>query len=571
MSKLTKVKEYIQDYGFTYAMKKIYYRYRMKYQLGGRQFPVKLSKAARSEQEAYKPSRWIKVSIVVPLYNTPKEFLRQMLQSVLWQTYSDWELCLVDASDTGQQEIEATVEEYQQQGVGRIQYHRLSENKGIAENTNVALEMATGDYIGLMDHDDILHPSALYWVVREIEKNHGDFIYTDELSFVGKTSRVQSVHLKPDFGLESLLSNNYICHFVVFKKKLLERAGDFQKEMDGAQDYDLFLRLIQEAEKICHVPKVLYYWRIHQRSSASGVDAKPYIVDAGRRAVTAFLRKKKLPTAVASSGERGPFYQVIYHVPEKSKVCILVSDEERAALLRRQAAKLPYQVMIQVVTGHKKPDISQDCDAVILLRSGYAPSEIYMDWLTELLGCLQPSENMVASAVVREQDGHIYHAGYCYDKLFPEQIRPLYRGVPGKEPGYMNHLLFRQNVSLLGGAVLAIKPNIFREFMSSRTGKGKYAWQSWGIFSDEAWFSICFLAKERQGDCVITPYTSFQRLTERGEDAAEEYKDEGSWQEKHWQEFMEKWEHRLSRPDPHSNPGMLVFGKYYFLWRKGSK
>lgn len=566
MGKLTKVKGYIQEYGLPYAMKKIYYRFQIKYRLGRKHFPLRLTKAERSEQEAFQPSEDIRVSIVVPLYNTPANFLCQMIQSVMCQTYSGWELCLADASDHGGEEIEAVVKQYQQQAGGRILYKKLSGNEGISENTNAALTMATGDYIGLMDHDDILHPSALYWVVQEIERYRADFIYTDELSFEGKTSRVQSVHLKMDYSMESLLSNNYICHFAVFRKKLLERTGNFQKEMDGAQDYDLFLRLTQEAEKIRHIPRVLYYWRLHQASSASGVSAKPYIVDAGRRAVAAGLRRKGLTAAVAASEDRGLFYRVIYHVPEKSKVCILVPEEEKAALLRRQAAKLPYQVVIRVVSGKEKPDLDESFDAVVLFRSGYAPNEIYMDWLTELLGCLQPPENMAVSPVVAEQDGHIYHAGYCYDEKFPDRIRPLYRNVPEGEPGYMNHLAFRQNVSLLGGAVLAVKPGVFQEYMDRCTKKGDALWQLWGIFSDEAWFTMCFMAQEQHGDCVITPFASFRRLAERTGEKAEEYSGKESWEKENWKAFMEIWEDRLSSPDPHSNPMMRIFGKYYLLW-----
>lgn len=563
---LSKVRQYIREYGFAYAMKKIYYRFLIKYVLGRRRFPLGISKMEREEQERYRPAGGILVSIVVPLYNTPEKFLRQMLESVLRQTYSGWELCLADASDDNPQKIAAIVEEYRQRAEGRIVYRRLPDNRGISENTNAALHMASGEYIGLLDHDDILHPSALYWVVREVERQGADFIYTDELSFLGKTGRVQSVHLKPDFSLESLCSNNYICHFAVFQKGLLEQAGYFRPETDGAQDYDLFLRLVQKAGRICHVPRVLYYWRIHSHSSSLGVGAKPYIVDAGRRAVTSSLRERKLLSAVASLEGRGPFYQVIYHVPERSRVCILVPDEEKASLLRRQAARMPYQVFVRVVSKRKKPKVEDGFDAVVLLRNGFAPNEIYMDWLTELLGCLQPAENMAASPVVLEQDGRIYHAGYCYDRMFPERIRPLYRGVPGKENGYMNHLVFRQDISLLGGAALAVKADLFREFLEGRLGRGKNMWRSWGIFSDAAWFSICLMAKERQGDCVITPYVSFRRLREKEGENAGEYAGKESWKQEEWQEFLERWDHILSQPDACSNPQMRFFGKYYFLW-----
>ena len=201
-AKADKITGYIRDYGISYAAKKVYYRYKVKYKLGRKYCPFEISDAQRKSEQQYKPAQKIKVSIVVPLYNTPENFLKEMLDSVEAQTYTDWELCLADASDEKNGQVKKTVEQYQAKDK-RIKYKKLSKNEGISENTNRALEMAAGDYIGLMDHDDLLHPSVLYNVVKTIEEKKADFIYTDELSFVGTTDRVQSIHFKPDFSWET--------------------------------------------------------------------------------------------------------------------------------------------------------------------------------------------------------------------------------------------------------------------------------------------------------------------------------------------------------------------------------
>ena len=209
MSMLAKVGRFCRDYGVIYTARKVLYRTYIKYYLGGRYCPFAISEEERNKQSAWVPDRKVKISIVVPLYNTNEEFLVQMLQSVMDQTYADWELCLADASDDEacRARIAELVHKAQEKD-GRISYQRLASNEGISENTNRAIEMSTGDYIALLDHDDLLHPSALYDVMQQINYHQGEFVYTDELSFDGTTNRVQNIHFKPDFSPESFRSNN---------------------------------------------------------------------------------------------------------------------------------------------------------------------------------------------------------------------------------------------------------------------------------------------------------------------------------------------------------------------------
>lgn len=215
------------------------------------------------EQRKTKFPRDIKFSILVPLYNTPEQFLREMIQSVLDQTYTNWELCLADGSDVNHKNVGNICSQYAKKDK-RIRYRKLEKNLGISGNTNACIEMAAGDYIALFDHDDLLHPSALYENMKAICEKKADFIYTDENTFHDKPEDAYCPHFKPNFAPDTLRTNNYICHFTVFDKNLLKKTGNFRSCCDGSQDYDMVLRLTEQAKCVVHIPKILYYWRAHK-------------------------------------------------------------------------------------------------------------------------------------------------------------------------------------------------------------------------------------------------------------------------------------------------------------------
>ena len=253
----------------------------------------------------------VKFSILVPLYNTPEAFLREMIGSVRGQTYANWELCLADGSDAAHAYVGETCRRLAEEDP-RIRYRKLEKNGGISENTNACIAMATGDYIALFDHDDLLHAAALEENVRAIRETGADFLYSDEMVFESPDrGKILATHFKPDFSPESLLTNNYICHLSVFKTSLLQEVGGFRKEYDGSQDIDLILRLTGRAEKVVHIPKVLYFWRSHPTSVAADVTTKPYAVEAGRRAIRDFLAASRGIEAVVESTEAFP---TLYHV-----------------------------------------------------------------------------------------------------------------------------------------------------------------------------------------------------------------------------------------------------------------
>lgn len=554
MGFMGKILRYGRDYGAVYTLKKIYYRFQIKYRAGRKCFPLQLKEEERS-QKAWKAEPEVCISILVPLYNTKEEFLRQMITSVQQQTYPHWELCLADASDDRCEETAAIVREYSAKDA-RIHYRRLECNGGISENTNQAIAMASGQYLALLDHDDLLHPAALFYVMQEIQQYGADLIYTDELTFDRKPEHVQSVHFKPDFSWESFRSNNYICHFTVFARKLLEVSGPFRSEFDGSQDYDLFLRLAEQAGCIRHVPKVLYYWRSHAGSVASAVAAKPYTMEAGRRALQEHLKRRKIAGSVRLSEAYGSFYKIEYQIPEGSSIRVLPENRRVQERLQNELEGLPWQIRLEEppAPGAVCFDSSKvsGTSFTLLVRDGYCPEKPAGEWLSELLSCLTPPENQLVSSVVFDGKGKVAHAGYYYGLQYSGMLQPLYQGVPRKDAAYMNRLAFRQTVTLLSGAVLLCRNAVTEQY--DRLAKER-DW-SWSLFSDMAWFSLCLTAAGQGGENILTPYAAFIRPSRKETVLSEA--------------FLESWKPVLERGDDHSSPGIerySNFGRYYFLWK----
>lgn len=249
------------------------------------------------------------VSVVVPAYETPAEFLTALVESLQAQSYENWELCIADGSLSRRvEELVGTLSQREE----RIRYQHLPHNGGISENTNAGLSMARGAYVGLLDHDDVLAANALYEVVRMVNARPGaDVIYSDE-DKIDETGKLHSrPHFKLDYNRELLLHYNYICHFLVVRRELLERVGGLRTEYNGAQDYDLVLRLSEATDEICHINKILYHWRIHRNSTAGSSLSKDYAYDAGRRALEDCIERRKLQARVRKV-PGGGFYDLVY-------------------------------------------------------------------------------------------------------------------------------------------------------------------------------------------------------------------------------------------------------------------
>lgn len=261
------------------------------------------------------------ISFLVPLYNTDKHFLKEMIDSVINQSYTNWQLCLADGSTEGY--VWDIIQEYVAKD-NRIVAKKIT-NSGISGNTNECLTLADGKYIALLDHDDFLEPNALFEVVSIINKySDAEFIYSDEDKFNITTNRYEDPHLKPDFSWRFFYLGNFICHFTVIKRELLDRAGGtFDPECDGAQDYDMFLRCIENTQQIYHIPKILYHWRIHEGSTAfKDGNAKPYAYYAGVKALQKHIARKKINAVVQEHDSF--YYDIIYQHESKPKVSIII-------------------------------------------------------------------------------------------------------------------------------------------------------------------------------------------------------------------------------------------------------
>ena len=318
-----------------------------EYPYGGFEYDAwfRLHKATNeqlTEQRQYKFSYEPCISIVVPTYNTPKGFLKEMIDAVREQTYSKWELCIADASNRGH--VREILQEYEKND-SRIKIRYLEDNKGISENTNKAVEMSSGDYIAFYDHDDLLTPDALYEIVKRINEDRSiDFIYTDEDKIEENGKYVFSPFFKPDYSPDLLLHSAYILHLMVVSRKLLDEMGYLKKEYDGAQDHELSLRLTKEAKNIIHIPKILYHWRAHSGSVAADMGCKLYAYEAGQKAVDDFVMKQH-PKGSTSERINGSF-QVQYELSERPIVSVIVENdiltEEKLKLCKNLKSRLNY-------------------------------------------------------------------------------------------------------------------------------------------------------------------------------------------------------------------------------------
>lgn len=259
------------------------------------------------------------------------------------QTYSNWELCLADGSTNPLNYLKKVIEKD-----SRIKYEILEENKGISGNTNAALKMVTGDYVALLDHDDLLPINSLYEIVKAINENpEAEYLFTDEDKFtdINKKTRYEP-NFKPDYAFDTFTSYNYICHFSIFKKELMDKLKGFNEQFDGSQDYDLILRAVENAKQVVHIPKILYHWRVHPSSTAGNAEAKPYCFEAGKNAVQEHLKRKGLTQGKMEFGVAIVRNRAIYERKEDSKVTMfLYLQDERIDLnkLQQDINKVTYE------------------------------------------------------------------------------------------------------------------------------------------------------------------------------------------------------------------------------------
>lgn len=373
------------------------------------------------------------ISIVVPLYCTKEKFLREMIESVQAQTYGNWQLCMADATpcqaDAAPDAVERVVREYAAADA-RIVYKHLSENLGIAGNTNAAIALADGAWMAFLDHDDLLAPDALYEAMRLIRRGpqnvtgvdatpvtgflggadgqngavQYDLIYTDEDKVDMEGKLHFQPHLKPDINIDLLRSNNYITHFTLVRRTLLEKVGGIRGEYDGAQDYDLILRCAESASAVGHIPRILYHWRSHTESTSENPFSKQYAVDAGRRAIEEHLKRMNVAGEVAATKDMG-FYTVKYMCSARPLVSIVIPSKDEVESLKKclasieKSAYASYEVIIV--------ENNSGEDTFDYYRS-IAPAETQEDGCTCFSGTLSGGQRICVA---------VWEEGFNYSKL----------------------------------------------------------------------------------------------------------------------------------------------------------
>ena len=443
------------------------------------------------------------ISILTPLYNTPEPYLREFLDSFVDQTAPNGQLCLADASDGEHDAVKRIVKEYQAKNQ-RIVYKKI-ENKGIAANTNAAASLATGDYLALADHDDILAPHAMYTMGKAIlqlrERGEPDgFLYSDEALFSKSIQRPIVAHFKPDYAPDYLLCCNYICHLAVFQKALWDAVGGERPECDGSQDHDLFLRLIEQVGGAAHVPQVLYYWRVHAGSTSGGTEAKPYVAAAAKKALADHLAR----TGRTGTVEDGLFpstYRVKWDIEGDPKVSILIPNKDHTDDLEKclqsiwkkttwdnyeiiviennstdpatfayyEKAKQRYDGLKVVTYPEKGFNFSginnfgrkaAAGDYLLLLNNDVEVRN--GDWLTELLRqCAHKGGAAICGAMLYYPDETLQHAGVITGLGGYAGHSHKYKQKGGS--GYLFRIATVQDFSAVTGACLLVKASVYDE------------------------------------------------------------------------------------------------------------
>lgn len=438
----------------------------------------------------------IKFSIVVPLYNTPMNFLKEMIESVQNQTYQNWELCMADGSD----EAHANVGKYCEalaENDARIKYQKLVENFGISGNTNACLEMATGDYIGLFDHDDLLHPAVLFENMKAICDQEADFIYTDECTFRNTPEDAYSPHFKQDYAPDTLRSYNYICHFTVFSRALYHEVGGFRSEYDGSQDYDLILRLTEKAKHIVHIPKILYYWRASANSTAADISAKPYTIVAAKKALKAHLDRVGLKGVVTDATVPST-YRIKYEIEGEPLVSILIPTCDHWKTLDRCLKSIfalstykNYEIVLIENNSKEEETFAYyntlkendriryvewkghfNYSAINNFGARHANGDYYLllnndveiispDWIQEMLMYAQRRDVGVVGAMLYYPSDKIQHAGVILGigGVAGHAHKYYKRG----SYGYMSRLTIAQNYSAVTAACLLVSKQVYDE------------------------------------------------------------------------------------------------------------
>ena len=580
---LEKVSYYLKRYGVVATSKKVLKRaFHIKEdrKTNQEQYMIwlennKLTEEMLEEQRKTKFKHEPTISVVVPMYNTEKVFFKELIESLKNQTYSKWELCLADGSEVPNELLKDYIDD------DRIKYSFLNSNLGISENTNKAIEMATGDFIGFLDHDDLLSQDALYEVVKAInEEKNVDFIYTDEDKIDENKERFEP-YFKPDFSPETLECNNYITHFVVVKKALLKEVGMLNSKFNGAQDFDFVLRATEKAENIVHIPKVLYHWRVHRGSTANVADAKPYAFEAGIKVVEEHLKRMNKVGDVQNGQDIPGIYRINYKVIGNPKVSILIPNRDNVKLLKEAVSSIleltsysNYEIVI-IENGStdketfKYYDLIKDKTNVKILKFDEDTDEfnysklinlgvknvdgefvlqlnndikiISKDWLDIMVGYSQQKEIGAVGGRLYYEDKTIQHAGIIVG--LSGIAGNMLVNLPYGERAYFGRESATRNVAAVTGACLLCRRELYEEVGYMDEELFKVA------FND---VDFCLKLMEKGYRNVYVPYVELYHYESktRGYEYSKEKEERFNRESDN---FKSRWKEILEKGDPYYN------------------
>lgn len=552
-------------------------------QFGTKSFPDEAR--AKAERETVFP-RMPKISILVPLWNNEPEFQKEMLDSVMNQTYQNWELCLADGSDDAHSYMGEISKEYAARSNGRIVYKKLEKNEGISGNTNACLAMATGEFIGLLDQDDILHPSTLYEYVKAINEKDADYIYCDETTFKsGNIDHMLTMHFKPDYAPDNLRANNYICHFSVFKRDLLQGTELFRSQFDGSQDHDMILRLTDAAQNVVHVPKLLYYWRCHATSVASNIEAKPYAIEAARGAVAENLRSHGFKNfQITSTRAFETIFKIRYQIIGSPRISIVIPNKDHVEDLKRCISSIEekstydnYEIVVvennsetkeikdyyellkddprvKVVTYTGSFNYSainnfgvKETTGEYILLLNNDTQVITVNWMEEMLMYAQREDVGAVGAKLYYGDKTIQHAGVVIGLGAHRTAGHTHYKQHRENLGYMGRLCYAQDVTAVTGACLLVRKSLFEKVGGLD--------ESFAISLNDVDF--CLKLRKMGLLNVFTPFAELYHF----ESISRGLDDQGEKAERYNREsahFRDKWKKELQQGDPYYNPNFSL-------------
>lgn len=519
------------------------------------------------------------ISIVIPLYCTPLPYLKELLESVRRQSYENWQLCLADGSPDDK------VKEFIEKHYGRekrIVYRKLEENGGISVNTNEAVALAAGEYLMLCDHDDTLEPDALYEIVKAINDTGADVLYTDEDKVSMDGRHYFDPNFKPDFNLFRLRENNYICHIFVVKKSLTDETGLLRSEFDGAQDFDFILRCCEKAQKITHIPKVLYHWRCHMDSTAADPSSKAYAYEAGRKAVREHYQRLGIDAKVEMT-ERPGWYRSHVKVQGNPLISVIIPNKDHTDDLElclfsmtRKSTYRNYEILIvennsekeetfeyyrklpdrypkaRVLTWEKEFNYSainnfaaKEAKGEYLLFLNNDVEILTPDWMEEMLQNCQQENVAAVGAKLYYPDDTIQHAGVVLGL----------GGIAGhimcraskEDPGYFGRMISVQEISAVTAACMMVKKSDF-----DAVGGLDETFQV--AFND---IDLCMKFRAAGKKIIFTPYAELYHYESKSR-GLEDTPEKQFRFDKEVKRFQEKWAQQLEMEDPYYSPNLSV-------------